>query len=397
MKKVLTVVIFGGIVALAATSFVSSDVSYDVDQNDANISTPIVKKEVVSHIKTPEPLKGVYMTACIASMPKLREDMVKLIKDTELNSIVIDIKDYSGTVSFKTGNALVDSIGGTGSGCKVADMKEFIKELHDQDVYVIGRVTAFQDQIYTKMYPDSAVKKSNGVDIWRDRKGLAFVDVGARDFWDYILTIAESSYEAGFDEINFDYIRFPSDGDMKNISFTHSLNKTKKQALREFFEYVSAKLAGTGIVSSADIFGMTTTNKDDLGIGQVLEYALENFDYVSPMVYPSHYPPKFNGWPDPNKVPYEIVKFSMSEAVARTHALYLEVSTTTATHAPDLGLMKRINPLQLRPWLQDNDYPVHYTPEMVRAQIKATYDSGLTSWMLWDPSNTYTRAALLEE
>ena len=165
--------------------------------------------------------------------------------------------------------------------------------------------------------------------------------------------------------------------------------------LRQFFEYLNKNLSNTGLTISADLFGMTTTNTDDLGIGQILEYALENFDYVCPMVYPSHYPPKFNGWPDPNKVPYEIVKFSLDAAVARDKFLYSEISTSTASTTPDLGLMKRLNPLQLRPWFQDNDYPVPYTAAMVRAQIQATYDSGLTSWMLWDPANTYTKEALL--
>ena len=356
-----------------------------------------VKKKEVSHLKTPEPLKGVYMTACYAGTPSLRSKVVKLIDETELNAVVIDIKDYSGTVSFATGDPSIEALGGSGKGCKVSDMREFLEELHDKKIYVIGRVTVFQDQIYTKVHPSSAVKKANGVDIWKDRKGLSFVDVGAKDFWDYTVSIATSSYAAGFDEINFDYIRFPSDGDMKDISFTHSLGKTKKQALKEFFEYLDQKLRSTKVVTSADVFGMTTTNTDDLNIGQVLEYALLNFDYVAPMVYPSHYPPKFNGWPDPNKVPYEIVKFSMDAAVARTNFLHTEISTTTASSTPDKRLMKRINPLQLRPWLQDNDYPVHYTVDMIRKQIQATYDSGLTSWMLWDPANTYTRAALLDQ
>ena len=225
------------------------------------------------------------------------------------------------------------------------------------------------------------------------RKGISFIDVGARPFWDYIISIATSSYAIGFDEINFDYIRFPSDGDMKDISFTHTGTTTKKEILRQFFEYLDSKIAGTGVVTSADLFGMTTTNTDDLGIGQVLEYALLNFDYVSPMVYPSHYPPKFNGWPDPNKVPYEIIKFSMGAGVARTNFLEKEIASST----PDAKVLERINPLQLRPWLQDNDYPVHYTAEMVRKQIQATYDVGLTSWMLWDPGNTYTEAALLKD
>jgi hypothetical protein len=379
--------LLGGIVILALLFFISSftfssEVSFS---NSLATTTNVVKKEEVKHLKTPEPLKGIYMTQCVASMPSFREKLAKLIDDTELNAVVIDIKDYTGTVAFSGG----------GSGCKVSDMQNFIEELHNKNIYVIGRVTVFQDPLYVKAHPELAVKKKSDGSVWKDRKGISFIDPGAKPFWNYIISIATSSYAIGFDEINFDYIRFPSDGDMTDIYFSQTGTTTKKEMLRKFFEYLNSKLAGTGIVTSADLFGMTTTNTDDLGIGQILEYALENFDYVSPMVYPSHYPPKFNGWPDPNKVPYEIVKFSLDAAVARDKFLYSEISTSTSYTTPDLGLMKRINPLQIRPWLQDNDYPVHYTQPMVRAQIQATYDAGLTSWMLWDPANTYTASALL--
>ncbi len=404
-------IISGGFLATAAGLFAYSfylpgEFSYSVETQilSEEVEPVVVKK--VKHLPTPKSVKAVYMTQCFASRKDLRKNLVKLIEDTELNSIVIDIKDYTGTVSFITGNPEIDEVSATGYGCQVADMKEFLEELHDKNVYVIGRVTVFQDPLYTKIYPELAVKKSSDKNaVWKDRKGLSFIDVGAKPFWDYILAIATSSYAIGFDEINFDYIRFPSDGDMKDIYFSHAGEKPKKEALREFFRYVDSKLFDTGIVTSADLFGMTTTNTDDLNIGQVLEYALENFDYVAPMVYPSHYPPKFNGWPDPNKVPYEIVKFSMESSVARAIFLLSEVSTTTkiladgtlATTTPDYYLIKRVNPLQLRPWLQDFDYPVPYTPEMVRTQIQATYDAGLTSWMLWDPRNEYTREALLSQ
>jgi hypothetical protein len=133
---------------------------------------------------------------------------------------------------------------------------------------------------------------------------------------------------------------------------------------------------------SADLFGMVTTNSDDLGIGQILEDAFPYFDYISPMVYPSHYPSGFNGHKNVNAVPYEIVNFSMGTAQERLNTFHNTVASTT---------------VELRPWLQDNDYPVPYTPEMVRAQIQATYDVGIDSWMLWDAGNTYTRSALKEE
>lgn len=407
MKKGKIFVLSIAAVALVffAYSFtLSSENSYQTSEENLELQNMSKKNEII-HLKTPEPLKGIYMTQCVASMPSFRTKLADLIDKTELNAVVIDIKDYTGTVSFKTGNTEIDNLSQGGVGCKVSDMSEFIKFLHEKNIYVIGRVTVFQDPLYVKNYPDLAVKKKSDGSVWKDRKGISFVDVGSKPFWDYIVSIATSSYAIGFDEINFDYIRFPSDGNMQDIAFNQTGNVAKKEMLRQFFHYLDQKLSNTGIITSADLFGMTTTNVDDLGIGQVLEYALLNFDYVCPMVYPSHYPNGFNGWSDPNKVPYEIVKYSMDAAVSRSNFLLKEVSTSTTfvlpdgktfTTFPDLYAMKRVKPLQLRPWLQDNDYPVHYTADMIRKQIQATYDSGLTSWMLWDPANTYTEAALLK-
>lgn len=385
-----SIIILGGSLLVGAYYF-SPEKEYSLGGVEASaLNTKVEEKPKITHIKTPEAVKAVYMSACYASAPSLRDKLVKLVEDTELNSIVIDIKDYTGTVSLTTGDSEIDSMGG--SGCKVSDMQQFVKELHDKDIYVIGRVTVFQDPLYSKTHPELAVKKSSNTSVvWKDRKGLSFIDVGARPFWDYIIKIATSSHAIGFDEINFDYIRFPSDGDMKDIAYTHTGTTTKKEMLRQFFEYLDTKMQKDKIVTSADLFGMTTTNTDDLNIGQVLEYALLNFDYVAPMVYPSHYPPNFNGWKDPNKVPAELIKYVMSAGVARVQFLEAEIASTT----PNSKLLDRLDKNQLRPWLQDFDYPVAYTPSMVRGQIQSTYDVGLNSWMLWDPSNKYTRESLL--
>ncbi len=386
----LLVIFFVGFVIFGAYNFPSKSV-YSSEASSLSINIKEEKPQI-THLETPEKVKAVYMSACYASAPSLRSKIVKLIDDTELNSIVIDIKDYTGTVSFKTLDTEIDSLQGT--GCRVTDMENFVKELHQKNIYVIGRVTVFQDPLYTKAHPELAVKKkSNTSIVWKDRKGLSFIDVGARPFWDYIIKIATSSYAVGFDEINFDYIRFPSDGDMNDIAYTHTGTTTKREMLKQFFEYLNMKLENTKIVTSADLFGMTTTNTDDLNIGQVLEYALMNFDYVAPMVYPSHYPPNFNGWKDPNKVTSELIRYVMTSGVSRVNFLKLEI----ASSSPNSVLANKINPKQLRPWLQDFDYPVAYTPQMVRGQIQSTYDVGLDSWMLWDPSNKYTREALLPE
>ncbi len=368
-----------------------------VANNNPNVSTK--EKEKALHLKTPEPLKAIYMSQCVVGTKDFRQDLVDLINRTELNAVVIDIKDYTGKIAFNTENPKLKN--SVSNACGAVDMKDFIFSLHNQGIYVIGRVTVFQDPYMTKLRPDLAVKKKSDNNIvWKDGKGLSFIDVGAREHWDYTIEIAKESYNVGFDEINFDYIRFPSDGDMKDIDYTHSRGKTKSEAVREFFAYLQDNLKGTGIVTSADLFGMTTTNNDDLNIGQVLEYGLMYFDYVAPMVYPSHYPPMFNGWKNPNLFPGEVIAFSMGRAVERSLATTTKIklfgSTPIASTTPQLYTKPVWNKLKLRPWLQDFKYGGTYGPKEVRAQIDATYSIGLTSWMLWAPSNRYTEAALLK-
>ena len=360
----------------------------------AATNTPEIIKKVVTHIKTPEVVKGIYMTACVAGTPSFRAKLLKLANETEINTIVIDVKDYSGTISFAIDNPeFKDNAGG---GCRARDMADFIETLHQNNIYVIARITSFQDPYLAKIHPDWAVKTLSNKDVnWKDRKGISYIDAGNKNMWKYLADLGKESYAIGFDEINFDYIRFPSDGNMKDIYFPYSnsilaaniakpamgtstpaVKSGKSIVLRNFFEYLHKTLGEeAGIPISADLFGMTCTNYDDLNIGQVLEDAAPNFDFVAPMVYPSHYPSGFNGYKDVNAHPYDIVKFSMDFAVKRLKAIGL-------------------SPLKLRPWLQDNDYPVPYTPAMVRTQIQATYDAGLTSWMLWDAGNTYTQSAL---
>jgi len=356
----------------------------------------------VTHIPTPVPLKGAYMTSCIASGKNLRAPMLRLLEQTELNAVVIDIKDFTGMVSVDTGNPrfVVNT-----KGCAISDIKEFIAELHKQGIYVIGRVTVMQDQVYTKAHPDAAVKRKSDGASWKDKKGLMFVDPGASEYWQYMVDLGKASYAVGFDEINYDYIRYPSDGDMSNAKFTRSASSTKAAMMKKFYTALGKGMRDAGIPTSADLFGMTTTNTDDLGIGQVLESALVSFDYVAPMVYPSHYPHGFNGWKDPNQVPYDIIKFSMSKAVERANMLEQKesgwvapvVGTSTASSTikvPEPRFVPTgIYAKKLRPWIQDFNYGKIYTEADVRAQKKAVYDSGLTSWVAWDPKNKYTVSA----
>jgi hypothetical protein len=374
----------------------------------------------VEHIETPTAVKAIYMTQCAASHSGLRNHLLQLAADTEINSIIVDVKDYSGTIAFDSGIA---EEGGT--GCTIPNFRSLVKDMHDRGIYVIARLTVFQDPLYAKAHPSQAVKKSDGVTVWKDGKGLSFIDVGSKQFHDYIIALSKEAHEVyGVDEINYDYIRYPSDGDMKDISFTLSPGDHAEN-LERFFRYLAEQMdyevttpafAGKpeGMhrpVLSADLFGMVTTNTDDLGIGQVLERAFPYFDYIAPMVYPSHYPPGFNGYANPNNHSYDLIHYVMStgaqRAVATTTTVAgfthvpVEASAQTGerigTSTPAIYKKPSYPATILRPWLQDFDYGGDYGPEEVRAQIQATYDAGLTSWMLWDPRNQYTRDALKSE
>lgn len=349
-----------------------------------------IPKPVVKHIFTPDAVKAIYMSQCVVGTPSFRDMLVTLIDETELNAVIIDIRDYTGGIAFPTDHPLLKDM--VSDECGARDMKAFIERLHEKDIYVIGRVTVFQNPLYTKLHPEHAVQKAGG-GVWKDHKGLAFVDVSAQPYWDTVVALAEESYAIGFDEINFDYIRYPSDGDMKSAVYIKRDGKTKQELLEEFFKYLNDKLPQE-IVTSADLFGMVTTNTDDLNIGQVLERALPYFDYVAPMVYPSHYPKGFNGWNDVNAVPYELMKFVMQSAIDRTVSPTSVVDslahTRIGTSTPALYSKPVYAKQKMRPWLQDFDYPVEYTPAMVEAQIRANADVGLHSYMFWDPSNKYS-------
>jgi hypothetical protein len=343
--------------------------------------TPEEKKFTPSYVSTPESVKGIYMTSWVASRRDLRANLVRMIDETELNTVVIDIKDYTGKLTFPISNPELKKYGS--EEIRAEDLVEFIETLHKKGIYTVARIAVFQDQYFVKYRPDLAVKNLNKTAVWKDRKSISWIDPGSKEYWDYIVLIAEEGHKIGFDEINFDYIRFPSDGNMQDISYPFSSTTNKTVVMEDFFKYVDEKLAVyPELKTSADLFGMVTNATGDMGIGQILEKALPHFDYIMPMVYPSHYPPSFQGYKNPAAFPYEIVHFAMKSAVDRSELL---ASTTSKT----LG--------ELRPWLQDFDLGADYGSAEVRTQIKATYDVGLDSWILWSASNKYTESALQPE
>lgn len=358
----------------------------DVEVVDPLDTTPVDSLEEVvvipvTHLSNPLITKAIYMTSWVGGVGYWRDDLMRFIDETEVNAIVIDIKDYSGRISFAVNDPYLQEVGSV--EVRIPDLRELINEMHARNIYVIGRISVFQDPYFVEKYPEHAVVRASDGEPWEDYKGISWLDASSEEVWKYVVAIGKESYNAGFDELNFDYIRFPSDGNMQDIEYPHSGTRAKSEVMKEFYEYLEKELRPTGAILSADLFGMTTTNRDDLNIGQILEDAAEHFDYIAPMVYPSHYPPNFNGYPNPNDYPYGVIHYSMKTAVDRLKA------ASTTPHA----LHGTLTPHQLRPWLQDFDYGGVYGEKEIREQKKAVYDAGLTSWMIWDPSVKYTRSA----
>ena len=340
----------------------------------------------------PEVIKAAYATGWTAGGTQGLNRMIELIKSTELNAIVIDIKDYSGQMSYRTDIPQVEEYG-KDRDLKILRPNAMIKKLHDNGIYVIARQTIFQDPILANARPDLALMSSTTGKQWKDNLKVMWLDPAGKETWDYNIAIAKDALSRGFDEINFDYIRFASDGNLNDIKYPFWDEKTlKRYVIRDFWKYLRKALPEAKI--SADLFGLVTLNYGDVGIGQNIDDAFHYFDAIAPMVYPSHYQKGFDGYSNPAVHPYEIVYRSMQEANERLKHYIINAETSTST---EYYLVKKP---QLRPWLQDFDLGATYTADMVKAQINATYTAATgtpSGWMLWNPSNKYTKGALLSE
>ncbi len=332
----------------------------------------------------PRLVRALYLTGWTAGSNSRLTNLIKFAKDNDLNAMVIDVKDYSGYVSYAMDVPEVKASGAE-KEIRIADMNAVLRAVHAAGLYAIARISVFQDPILAKAHPDWALTRTDTGKVWFDNKGIAWMDPAEKKVWDYNASIARDALSRGFDEANFDYIRFPSDGHLAYIKYPTWDGQTPKHlVLRSFFKYLREQFPDK--VLSADLFGLATSSADDLGIGQVIEDAYPYFDYVAPMVYPSHYAAGTLGYKNPALYPYEIVKFAMEQGLRRLRAM--ENNTSTEAIKPRA---------KLRPWIQVFDMGATYTPAMVAKQIRAAeavlnqasttaYYGG---WLLWDPKNTY--------
>ncbi|NCN40958.1 hypothetical protein GW916_06875 [bacterium] len=284
--------------------------------------------------------------------------VLELMEETQLNAIVIDVKDDEGRVS--------------------SGLEGLVSELKSRGVYTIARVVTFKDNRAPRKNSNLGIQRSNGK-LWADRNNVTYLNPMNSKAHDYVISVANSAVDMGFDEIQFDYVRFPTDGALGQISWGVELNSdVRSQAIASFLKKARAALGKRGAYVSADVFGITGHDKNDSGIGQHLETIVPHIDYASPMVYPSGYASGTFGIKSPAKNPYDIVKKS------------LDLYTSRALVAnPDLII---------RPWLQAfRDYSKdkqRYGDKEIKDQIKAAMDSGSLGFLLWNASSNYTYAGL---
>ena len=300
---------------------------------------------------------------------------MQLIASTELNALVIDVKGDRGLVPYPSSVALATQAGAQ-QVITVRDMPALIQSLRDKGVYLIARIVVFKDTLLVGLKPELAVRDAQG-NVWRDREGLMWGDPLRREVWQYNIDLAVEAAQLGFDEIQFDYVRFP---DAKGLRFAQANTETARvDAITGFLAEARQRLSPYNVFVSADIFGYVSWNANDTAIGQQLERLGPVLDILSPMLYPSGFQFGIPGYRNPVAAPYAIVERSLQKAKERT----------------------ALDGLHFRPWLQAfRDYGFDrrtFGATQIRAQIDAAEAVGSNGWMLWNPRNQYSAAGLNNE
>jgi len=414
--SLMTANFFGMLVSnyqYAAKKVHSEDFKYATDSSPAaivplrvDLGANSLQKNTATLTDAPAVVRALYVTGWSAGTKNYLRYLESIFETTQINALVIDVKDATGIVSYATDAPKAKEY--KAYHAEIGDIDALIKNLHGKGIYVIGRIVVFEDPVLAKNRPDLAVydtKKTVDVTkpvVWENRQGLAWVDPASTEVWDYNIEIARDAANRGFDEINFDYIRFPTDGQEEAMGFPIWDKKIPKNfVIKNFFQTLREGLPQTRL--SADIFGQTTTNTDDMGIGQIFEDALGYFDYVCPMIYPSHYISGFIGYKNPAEYPYQIVTYATDGALAR-QKVYDAINNKKVTDATENALIapapEQTQRARIRPWLQDFNLGAVYDAEMVKKEIQAVKDSmgeDFSGFMLWNPSNVYSVEAVAKD
>ncbi len=328
-----------------------------------------------SRVPVPQEVRGLYWTAVTAGSSS-GQTLLAYMKSSGINTVVIDLKMDNGELAFMPNDQSLVQYAQQRPA--ISDLDGLLARLAEEGIYRIARIPVMRDGAFALLHPELAMHAQEG-GLWRDNIGSLWLDPAASQVAEYAIALAKEAYARGFDEVQFDYIRFASDGAVSRIVYPLSDGmESKVSVMQQFFKRIGEAMRAEGIPASYDLFGMTFWSYNDFNIGQRLVDILPYADWVSPMVYPSHYPDGFEGFANPAEAPYEIVYRSLEKGTMLTRGFW---------SGSEEGLRSK-----WRPWLQDFDIGAVYTSDLIEAQIKAARDAGASGWILWNARNVYEPA-----
>lgn len=395
------------------------------DRQEARLPSP--EPEICNRPK----VKGIFVTGAMAGTDNM-ENLINLVEQTELNAMVIDVKNDEGRVTFDMDVPSVQEMG----ICirYIRDIQALVKECKEKNIYLIARIVAFKDPYMEQVKPEWCVHNADG-SLFKDKNGMTWLDPHKEQVWDYLLDIAQGALDIGFDEIQFDYMRFSTDPNMEYVDFGQQ-EEDRRKVITEFVKYASGKIHEAGGAVSADVYGVVIDSEGDQRIvGQDYLELSRYLDYISPMVYPSHYGPYNYNIPIPDAEPYRLVLTALQASRKVLAGVLVNMkeensepegemskNTVSGDTVPESGQeetdtdeeaeytteeLASLEPLEgvkaaVRPWLQDFTATwvkghIPYGGDEIRAQIDAVYDAGYEEWILWNASNKYTDEGLIKE
>ncbi len=325
--------------------------------------------------RPPAVVRGLYLNAWVFGSSRL-QDLVRLADTTEINAFVVDVKDGTGHFTYRSSIPLAVSIGAN-TELRAPDTRRRVAMLRERGIHPIARIVVAKDPLLAVQKPEWSIQDIDG-GIWRDRFGTPWVDTHRDSVWMYAADVAAEAVLMGFREIQFDYVRFPDDRPeylARAVYPAKEENATRRSAIKRYLEFLKERIGDLGVPFTIDVFGLTTSATNDLGIGQYWDDLVGAAEVVLPMVYPSHYARGAFGFSRPNDKPYEVVRLALESGIRRSASIERAA--------------------RIRPYLQSFTLGrPRYTAVEVRAQIQAVEDLGLTDWILWNASGRYPAGAL---
>ncbi len=335
-----------------------------------------VQRSSIKRVPAPDTLRGLYVNRWAALGEKMRQ-LIEVAKTTEVNALVLDVKDDRGFTLYPSRVALAKKIGAdTNRAMAPRKIRAILDTMAAHGIYPIARIVVAKDPLLAGKHLEWAIKRKSDLQPWLDKNGKPWLDPHNKEVWKYAADLALEAHDLGFSEVQLDYVRFPDEKRLvAETVYPLAQGRIRAQVIRDQLGYVRSLLKGSGMRVTADVFGLTATDTTDMGIGQRWEMFADQVDVVLPMIYPSHFAPGTYKISNPNAKPYATIDRSLKDIVRRNSAVK--------------GAAKVI------PWYQDFTLgPPHYYAEQIRAQMKAGYDNGFHSWILWNPGSRYTLGAL---